>query len=216
MKKKHPKPQVGPVEIRSVAPRFWECSDCGYLSDDPRVGSGEIPCTGCELGGAGEVRDFPPDRLRRLDERIRRYHRERDYEIVVILAATFLETMLEDILARIMGSQGATVQLRAAVLDGMRSIGQRIGKLFPTLTGMQFEDACEELGYRDFPKRWRVLRSERNAFIHDSAFEGVKEEITEATAVEAMILLDQAYHVFVLINNRFVADGRHSRHAPRP
>jgi hypothetical protein len=178
------------------------------LSGDARVGRGEIPCTAC--GTAAQVRPklFPPDRQRRLDARIRRYHQEGDYEIVVILAATFLETLLEDVLARIMEAHGADVKLRAAVLDTQRSIGQRIGKLFPTLTGNQFEDAAAELGFRDFPYRWRRIRTERNAFIHDSAFEGPREELSETTAAEAMALLDQAYQLFVLINNRYVADGR--------
>jgi hypothetical protein len=161
----------------------------------------------CGPSDTGGRRKFPPDRQRRLDARIRRYHAEGDYEVVVILAATFLETLLEDVLARIMEAHGADVKLRAAVLDTQRSIGQRIGKLFPTLTGEQFEDAAAELGFREFPRRWRKLRTERNAFIHDSAFEDPREEITAATATEAMALLDQAYKLFVLINNRFVVDG---------
>jgi hypothetical protein len=189
--------------------------ECGYLSDDPKVGSGERPCQECKLGKPGRVRLFPPERLRGLDARIRRYHSEKDPEIVVILVATFLETLLEDILARIMESQGASVKLRAAVLDGQRSIGVRIGKLFPTLTGHQFEDVCAEIGFREFPRRWRHLRGERNAFIHDSAFESVVEQITAASAADAMELLDQAYRVFVLINNRFVADGFSRSHDRR-
>lgn len=128
----------------------------------------------------------------------------------MILAATFLESLIEDILARIMEAQGATVHLSATVLDTQRAVGQRIGRLFPALTGEQFEDAAAEVGYREFPRRWRALRSERNAFIHDSSFEGAREELTAETATEAMNLLGQAYLLFVAINNRFVADG-HSR-----
>lgn len=136
---------------------------------------------------------------------------EGEYEIVVILVATFLESLLEDMLARIMEAQGASVRLRATVLDSQRSTGQRVGRLFPSLTGLQFEDAAAELGFRDFPHRWRELRAERNAFIHDSAFEGAVEELTAATAQQAMVLLEQAYRLFVLINNRFVADTRNGR-----
>lgn len=187
-------------------PKYWECLPCGYISDDPKVGSGERPCPHCHT--AHQTRAFPPERQRRLDARIRRYQAEGDDEIVVILAATFLETLLEDVLARIMEAHGADVRLRAAVLDSQRSVGTRIGKLFPTLTGEQFEDAAAELGYREFPRRWRRLRAERNAFIHDSTFEGPREALNSATASEAMALLDQAYRLFVSINNRFVADGR--------
>lgn len=203
-KKPHP-PQAHTTSAGT--PLYWECPECGFLSTDERFAAGETRCPAC--GAVGDHRrQFPPDRLRRLDARIRRYQAEGEDEIVVILAATFLESLVEDILARIMEAQGAGVRLRATVLDTQRSVGQRIGKLFPALTGMQFEDAAAELGFREFPRRWRALRAERNAFIHDSSFEGAREELTEATANEAMTLLDQGYRLFVLINNRFVADGR--------
>lgn len=197
--------QTGGASRHATTPTYWECLPCGFISDDPKVGSGEHACPHCHT--THQTRAFPPERQRRLDARIRRYHADGDDEIVVILAATFLETLLEDVLARIMESHGADVRLRAAVLDTQRSIGQRIGKLFPTLTGEQFEEAAAELGYREFPRRWRKLRSERNAFIHDSTFEGPREELNRSTADEAMALLDQAYRLFVRINNRFVADG---------
>lgn len=200
-KRSAPKVPIGPD-----TPLYWECPECGFLSADPEFKDGSAACPGCGATG-GSRRQFPPPRLRRLDARIRRYHAEGESEIVVILAATFLESLVEDILAGIMEAQGASVRLRATVLDTQRSVGQRIGKLFPSLTGMYFEDAAAELGFRDFPKRWRTLRSERNAFIHDSSFEEAREELTEATAAEAMRLLDQGYQLFVTINNRFVADG---------
>ena len=92
--------------------------------------------------------------------------------------------------------------------QNQRSIGVRLSKLFPALTGTQFDDVATEFGYRDFPKRWRRLRTERNAFIHDSAFDEPRQELNRATADEAMALLDAAYRLFALINNRFVADGR--------
>lgn len=205
------KPGYVPAE---EAPLYWECSTCGYLSGDAKDISAGGHCPECTLESA-QRRQFPAERLRKLDSRIRRYHQDGEYEIVVILAMTFLETLLEDILARIMETRGADVRLRALVLDTQRSIGQRIGKLFPTLTGEQFEDVAAQIGYRDFPYRWRQLRSTRNAFIHDSAFEGPQEAINLATAAEAMRLLDEAYRVFVLIHNRYVAQ-RVSKPGERP
>ena len=189
-------------------PVYWECATCGFLSHDPAFR--DAPTHKCPACGSatGDRRIFPPERLRRVDERIRRYNADGESEVVVILAATFLESLLEDMLARIMASEGASVKLRAAVLDTLRSVGQRIGKLFPTLTGVQFEDAATEAGLPEFPRRWRALRSERNAFIHDAAFEGAREELGTASAKEAIELLDQAYKLFVRINNRFVAEPR--------
>ncbi len=189
-------------------PAYFECPECGFLSADEAFGRGERGCPECGRSGSAP-RDFPTERLRRLDGRIRGYYAEGEWEVVVILAETFLEAILEDIIDRILGAHGADVAVRSVVLDGQRAIGARIGRLFPHLVGEEFEEVAHELGYREFPRRWRRLREARNAFIHDSPFRGPQEALDERTAREAMELLDQAYRLFVLINNRFVADGRH-------
>jgi hypothetical protein len=188
------------------APVYYECPACGYLSGDPRFLEANTPCPFCGATGQ-ERRLFPTERIRRLDARIRSYHREGDPEIVVILVMALLEAVLEDILDRIMAAHGADVPLRRMVMDTQRSIGVRIGKIFPSLTGEEFENAAAELGYRDFPHRWRQMREARNAFIHDSPFNGAQESLLPSMGDDAMELLDQSYRLFVLLNNRFVADG---------
>jgi hypothetical protein len=201
--RRHPPPDHdGPV--------YWECTTCGFLSSDPAFAEETRRCSACG-SSIGPRRAFPPDRLRRIDERIRSYDADGESEIVVILVATFLESLMEDMLARIMAAEGASVRLRAAVLDTQRSVGQRIGKLFPTLTGVPFEEAAAEAGMPEFPRKWRILRAERNEFIHDAAFKGTREALEPATARGAIDLLDNAYLLFVRINNRFVAGQRHRR-----
>lgn len=189
-----------------AAPLFWECPECGFLSRDPAFADAATPCPLCRRTD-GVRRTFPPDRQRQLDERIRVYSCDGESEIVVILSAALLEALLEDILDRIMAAHGADVPMRSTVLDQVRAIGARVGKLFPELTGEEFEAAAAELGYQDFPKRWRKLREVRNAFIHDTPYRDVQRELDQAVAADALDLLDQAYRLFVLLNNRFVADG---------
>jgi hypothetical protein len=190
----------------AAAPVFRECPDCGYLSSDPTFADAAAHCPQCGRSD-GEKRVFPPDRQRRLDERIRAYYGQGEWEIVVILGAALLEALLEDILDRIMAAHGADIAVRGTVLDNVRAIGTRIGRLFPQLTGAEFEDAADKLGYRDFPKRWRELRSQRNAFIHDTPYRDVGEGLDKDIAGETLALLDQAYELFVSLNNRFVADA---------
>ena len=194
------------------APLYRECPVCGHISAVPGFVDGVKRCPHCTASGDSR-RSFPAERICRIDGRIRRYHDEGEHEVVVILVATFLETLLEDMLARIMAAEGASVKLRAGVLDTQRSVGQRIGKLFPTLTGEQFEVAAEKAGFEPFPRRWRRLRTERNAFIHDAAFEGQRESLSIETAAEALDLLGNAYALFVHINNRFVAGDKQRRHS---
>jgi hypothetical protein len=192
------------------APVFWECTSCSYLSRDASFADAKQLCPGCAASGAAK-RQFPPDRQRMLDDRIRGYYRDGEWQITVILAAALLEALLEDILDRIMAAHGADVAIRGTLLDTVRAIGQRLSRLFPDLTGSEFEDAAEAAGFRDFPKRWRKVRSIRNAFIHDTPYRDVEGELDESTAREAMLLLDQAYTLFVSLNNTFVADGRRHR-----
>lgn len=211
MKRKQPK-RVGHPPSAEGIPSYFECPECGFLSADAGFGAGRRPCPECGVQGPSP-RTFPTERLRRLDARIRGYHEEGEWEVVVILVETFLEAILEDIIDRILGAHGADVAVRSVVLDGQRAIGARIGRIFPHLTGEEFEEVAHELGYREFPRRWRHIREARNAFIHDSPFRGAQEVLDEGTAREAMDLLDQAYRLFVLVNNRFVADGRHKTQA---
>ncbi len=190
----------------SAAPVYFECPACGWLSphEDFRDAQGR-KCRNCHQHAADGARTFPTERLRKLDERVRGYQAAGESEIVVILVAAFLEAILEDILDRILVAHGADVGVRRVVMDSQRSISIRIGTLFPELTGHEFEDAAAELGFRDFPHRWRVLREARNSFIHDSPFRGARETLGAASATDAMSLLDQAYRLFVLLNNRYVA-----------
>jgi len=194
------------AQADGVAPTYWECPNCGFLSGDPRFLDTDHPCPECGASGV-ERRRFPSDRVRRLDERIRSYQKQGDGEIVVILVMTLLETILEDIIDRMLDAHGADLKVRRMIMDSQRSIGIRIGKVFPSLAGEEFEEAAAELGYRDFPKRWRTMREARNAFIHDSPFGGPRERLDNQMGRDAMVLLDQAYRLFVLLNNRFVADG---------
>jgi len=194
------------AEADGRAPDYWECPVCGFISGDPRFLDLAHACPECGAAGV-ERRRFPTDRVRRLDERIRAYNKDGDYEIVVILVMALLETILEDILDRVLEAHGADVRVRKVLIDSQRAIGVRIGKIFPALTGVEFEDAAAELGYRDFPYRWRDMRGARNAFIHDSPFNSPREQLDQSMGRDAMQLLDQAYKLFVLMNNRFVADG---------
>ncbi len=195
------------------APVFWECPACNYLSGDASFASAGSPCPGCG-STSGPRRQFPPDSQRLLDTRIRAYYSDREWQISVILAAALLEALLEDILDRIMAAHGADVAIRGTLLDSVRAIGTRISRLFPDLTGMEFEDAASEAGHRDFPKRWRKVRTIRNAFIHDTPYRDVEGTLDAGTATESMLLLDTAYDLFVAINNKFVADGREHRNEP--
>lgn len=192
------------------APVLHECPVCLYMSAEPGFADTGMPCPSCGAKGASR-RVVPAHRLRRFDERIRGYHRDGEHEIVVILVSTFLESVFEDILARMMGARGADKDVTALVLDTERSVGMRLGKLFPTLSGETFESVAAQLGYGDFPKRWKQMRNERNAFIHGESFDSPKETLDEQAACDAMALLDQAYELFQLINNRFVADAHSGR-----
>lgn len=207
----HRKTPPHPITLHDThgdsAPSFYECPQCGFLSGDPEFAESGSACPGCGATAATR-RTFPTDRLRRLDTRIRRYHDDREHEIVVILVAAFLEAILEDIIDRVLISRGTELPVRRLVLDGERGIGGRLAHTFPKLTGGSFEGIAQDLGFGSFPSEWREMRKSRNAFIHDSPFHGPQESLDSGLAENAMRLLDQAYLLFVLINNEYVANGK--------
>ncbi len=187
-----------------------ECPDCLFLTPDEEFKDGTVPCPVCGSTGATR-RTVPAQHLRRFDERIRNYHRDGEHEIVVILASTFLETVFEDLLARMMQAGGAEKRVIELVLDTERSVGLRLGRLFPTLAGEKFEVVATQSGHGEFPRRWREMRSARNAFIHGESFQDPRESLDKRAACEAMSLLDEAYDLFLVVNNRFVAKAPAAR-----
>lgn len=191
-------------EHRHEAPVYYECPHCLFLTPDKGFPGDGQPCPSCG-STEGPRRIVPAERLRRFDQRIRDYHEEGEHEIVVILVATLLETVFEDILSRMMQARGADLEVIKLVLDTERSVGLRLGRLFPTMAGETFENVSAQMGYNEFPRRWRAMRAERNAFIHGESFDDPREMLDAKSACEAMALLDQAYDLFVSINNRFVA-----------
>ena len=208
-------PTSAPLPAADAAPLYRECPACGYISAEHGFVEGVRRCPHCDSTGDSR-RTFPAERIRRIDERIRRYHVEGEHEIVVILVATFLETLLEDMLARIMAAEGASVKLRAGVLDTQRSVGQRIGKLFPTLTGEQFEVAAEKAGQAEFPAAGvgcgpNATRSSTTPRSRASASRCRSRPLPRRCR-----LLDSAYALFVHINNRFVAGEKHRRRLTAP
>ena len=97
-------------------PVYWECVTCGFLSHDPAFADVARHCPACgsasALGGSSPPSDFAESTSASAATTPTASH-----EVVVILVATFLESLMEDMLARIMAAEGASVQLRAAVLD---------------------------------------------------------------------------------------------------
>ena len=117
----HPRRAV--LHRKGDVPAYYECPVCGFLTADPAFGDGDLTCPACGAEPDGR-RLFPTERVRRLDARVRRYHDDGENEIVVILVATFLETILEDVLDP--ASSLLTVRMSASeevVLDSQRSVG---------------------------------------------------------------------------------------------
>ena len=164
-------PTPKPESVADAAPFYRECPVCGYISSEHGFVDGSRPCPRCSTPGDSR-RTFPAERIRRLDERIRSYQTQGDDEIVVILVMTLPR---DDSRGHPRPHDGRTRRgpeaARRVIWIASARSASASARSSRTLAGEEFEEAAAELGYRDFPKRWRPMREARNAFIHDSPFD---------------------------------------------
>lgn len=88
-------------------------------------------------------------------------------QVAVILACTFLERLLGDVLTVLGITSGLTHIQAETRLDDLQSINQRKA-FFLANTHLQVSlgDAFQELGYAAFWANWNSVRAARNKFVH--------------------------------------------------
>jgi len=121
---------------------------------------------------------------------------------IVIIACTFIETLLDSFLIEILVGKGVSEEIATHVIKEMKSIPAKM-RLFKRLTGQKISTALKQLAFEDFSENWRYLREDkRNEFIH-----GNPHTIKEDDAKRAYDIAVDAVKVFACLHNKFCVNG---------
>jgi hypothetical protein len=172
--------------------QYWECFNCGCLIKDPNLaktlqttgwGLG-IPCPKC--GGTASKRKFPDERFRPLFEMMSECCQPERAILVLILAQTAFESMLNDFLSRLLRRMNCPEDIEIAVAYEINSFNAK-QRFIKSLTGKTFTKIIEHVGFKDIITQFKTIRAKRNSFLHtadeqDLTSDDIKETLKFACA----------------------------------
>ena len=153
--------------------RYWECFNCGRVIDDPslakaleRAGMGwgaGVPCPKC--GGTVSKSKFPSKKFRPLFEMMVECSQIERAILVLILAQTAFEGMLDDFLWRLLDHMNCPEDISFAITDELRTIKAK-ARFVKSLTGKDLGKMIKDLGFKDIVEQFETIRKKRNSFLH--------------------------------------------------
>lgn len=126
----------------------------------------------------------------------------------VIIAMSFLESLMNDLLCTLITNQGYSKTKAEQKLRNYRSWESK-KDVFCLITGVCLEDAISGGQNVDFLSKWNSIRNLRNRFIHNAA-----HRIGPKAAEDANQLVVAAPTVFADLNNRFALKNKNRSNQP--
>jgi hypothetical protein len=121
-----------------------------------------------------------------------------EHQVVVLLAATMLEKLFDQLLTRVFVRSGKDSENARKAVKAIRGHPNR-EKLFAELTGVGFEEAILKSGTAHFHSSWQEIRVVRNKFMHELPF-----AIHASHAEKAFGLAREAFRVFAQLHNQLL------------
>lgn len=151
--------------------RYWECVECGCVIDDPSltkaletVGWGlGVPCPKC--GSKASKSKFPDERFRPLFEMMVECSQIERAILVLILAQTAFEGMLDDFLRRLLDRMNCPEDISLAITDKVRGINAK-SSFIKSLTDKDIGKMIRDVGFKDTLEQFETIRRKRNSFLH--------------------------------------------------
>lgn len=178
--------------------RYWECFECGCVIDDPSLakvletadmcwGLG-VPCPKC--GCTATKSKFPGERFRPLFEMMVECSQIERAILVLILAQTAFEGMLDDFLRRILDRMNCPEDISLVITNKVRGINAK-ASFIKSLTGKDIKKMIKDMGFKDTWEQFETIRRKRNGFLHTAKG---KEDLTrddiKATLKFAYVMVD--------------------------
>lgn len=178
--------------------RYWECFECGCVIDDPSLakaletaGMGwgiGVPCPKC--GCTATKSKFPGERFRPLFEMMVECSQIERAILVLILAQTAFEGMLDDFLRRILDRMNCPEDISLVITNKVRGINAK-ASFIKSLTGKNIKKMIKDMGFKDTWEQFETIRRKRNGFLHTAKG---KEDLTrddiKATLKFAYVTVD--------------------------
>lgn len=170
--------------------RYWQCFACGRVIDDPNLaktletaGGGwglNILCPKC--GSKTSKDKFPGARFRPLFKMMVECSQLERAILVLILAQTAFESMLDGFLYRLLDNMNCPEDIALAVTDQVRGISAK-ARFVKSLTGKDIEKMIGGVGFRDIVEQFETIRKKRNSFLHTAKQE---EDLTQDDVTMAL------------------------------
>ncbi len=169
--------------------RYWQCFACGRIIGDPNLakaletaGGGwgvMIPCPKCDTKMSKGR--FPDARFRPLFKMMVECSQLERAILVLILAQTTFESMLDGFLWRLLDNMNCPEDIAPAITDRLYSVHAKFG-FVKSLTGKKIGEIARDIGFKDAMKGFEEVRTKRNSFLHTAKVEKdlTQDDITMA------------------------------------
>ena len=187
--------------------RYWKCFECGRVIDDPSLaktletaGMGwglGVPCPKCR--STTSKNKFPNKRFRPLFEMMVECCQTERAILVLILAQTAFEGMLDDFLVRLLDRMNCPEDIALAVTDQVRGISAK-ARFVKSLTGKDIEKMIGDVGFRDIVEQFETIRKKRNSFLHTAKQE---EDLTQDDITMALKFACATVDLYVILFSKY-------------
>jgi hypothetical protein len=178
--------------------RYWECFECGCVIDDPSLakaletaGMGwglGVPCPKC--GCTVSKSKFPNERFRPLFKMMVECCQIERAILVLILAQTAFEGMLDDFLWRLLNRMNCPEDISLVITDKVRGINAK-ASFIKSLTGKDIKKMIRDMGFKNTWKQFETIRKKRNVFLHTAkGKEGLSRNDIKAALEFAYVTVD--------------------------
>lgn len=187
--------------------RYWECFACGRIIDDKNLakaletaGMGwglNIPCPEC--GSKTSKSKFPDARFRPLFEMMVKCSQLERAILVLILAQTAFESMLDSFLCRLLDNMNCPEDIVPEITDRLYNVRTKFG-FVKSLTGKKIGEIARDIGFENIMERFNEVRAKRNSFLHTAR---VKKDLTQDDIIMALKFACATVDLYAALFSRY-------------
>jgi len=102
--------------------------------------------------------------------------------LVLILAQTTFESMLDDFLWRLLDNMNCPEDIAPAIIDRLYGVDAKFG-FVKSLTGKKIGEIAGDIGFKNIIEKFNEVRAKRNSFLHTAI---VEKDLTQGDIIMAL------------------------------